>query len=91
MQVIYGDTDSIMVYTGSDNLAEVMKVGQAIKKEVRGKSVQCAPPVLMCNTLQNASGVLIWACDSVILQLFVDCTNISFVDICPQQTFNTSL
>jgi DNA polymerase elongation subunit (family B) len=35
-QVIYGDTDSIMVYTGSDSLAEVVKLGQQIKKEVRG-------------------------------------------------------
>jgi hypothetical protein len=34
-QVIYGDTDSIMVYTGSDNLAEVVKLGQQIKREVR--------------------------------------------------------
>lgn len=36
MQVIYGDTDSIMVYTGSDNLQEVVKLGQQIKREVRG-------------------------------------------------------
>lgn len=35
LQVIYGDTDSIMVYTGSDNLQEVVKLGQQIKKEVR--------------------------------------------------------
>jgi hypothetical protein len=35
LQVIYGDTDSIMVYTGSDNLAEVVKLGQQIKREVR--------------------------------------------------------
>ena len=35
-QVIYGDTDSIMVYTGSDNLQEVVKLGQQIKREVRG-------------------------------------------------------
>ena len=35
-QVIYGDTDSIMVYTGSENLAEVVKLGQQIKREVRG-------------------------------------------------------
>lgn len=34
-QVIYGDTDSIMVYTGSDNLQEVVKLGQQIKREVR--------------------------------------------------------
>lgn len=34
VQVIYGDTDSIMVYTGSDNLQEVVKLGQQIKKEV---------------------------------------------------------
>ncbi|PRW60975.1 DNA polymerase alpha catalytic subunit [Chlorella sorokiniana] len=33
-EVIYGDTDSIMVYTGSDNLQEVVKLGQQIKKEV---------------------------------------------------------
>lgn len=35
-QVIYGDTDSIMVYTGSENLQEVVKLGQQIKREVRG-------------------------------------------------------
>ncbi|KAI3432425.1 hypothetical protein D9Q98_003979 [Chlorella vulgaris] len=33
-EVIYGDTDSIMVYTGSDNLQKVVKLGQQIKKEV---------------------------------------------------------
>lgn len=33
-EVIYGDTDSIMVYTGSDNLQEVVKLGQQIKREV---------------------------------------------------------
>ena len=42
LQVIYGDTDSIMVYTGSDNLGEVVKLGQAIKKEVRC-AVMCCP------------------------------------------------
>ncbi len=34
LQVIYGDTDSIMVYTGSENLQEVVKLGQQIKREV---------------------------------------------------------
>ena len=34
-QVIYGDTDSIMVYTGSESLPDVIKLGQQIKKEVR--------------------------------------------------------
>lgn len=35
VQVIYGDTDSIMVYTSSENLQEVVKLGQQIKREVR--------------------------------------------------------
>lgn len=34
MDVIYGDTDSIMINTNSNNLAEVMQVGNAVKKEV---------------------------------------------------------
>lgn len=33
-EVIYGDTDSIMVYTSSENLQEVVKLGQQIKREV---------------------------------------------------------
>jgi DNA polymerase alpha subunit A len=33
-EVIYGDTDSIMVYTGSDSLAEVTALGGVIKREV---------------------------------------------------------
>lgn len=33
-EVVYGDTDSIMVYTGSDSVQEVMALGQTIKKEV---------------------------------------------------------
>lgn len=33
-QVIYGDTDSIMVYTASEDLGEVLRLGQVIKKEV---------------------------------------------------------
>eukprot|EP00808_Paulinella_micropora_P011422 g78076.t1 len=32
--VIYGDTDSIMVYTNSDKLDEVFRIGRDIKKEV---------------------------------------------------------
>ena len=36
MQVIYGDTDSIMVATASDSLPEVLKLGQQIKREVGG-------------------------------------------------------
>ena len=32
--VIYGDTDSIMINTNKDNLAEVHKVGQEVKREV---------------------------------------------------------
>lgn len=34
MDVIYGDTDSIMINTNSNNLQEVMSVGNAVKKEV---------------------------------------------------------
>lgn len=44
LQVIYGDTDSIMVYTGSDNLGEVVKLGQAIKKEVGHSSNDIRAP-----------------------------------------------
>jgi len=33
-EVIYGDTDSIMVYTGTADLDEVKKIGNTIKKEV---------------------------------------------------------
>lgn len=36
-EVIYGDTDSIMVYTATDNLEEVKKIGADIKKEVNKK------------------------------------------------------
>ena len=32
--VIYGDTDSIMINTNKDNLSEVHKVGQEVKREV---------------------------------------------------------
>ena len=32
--VIYGDTDSIMINTNKDNLKEVQKVGQELKREV---------------------------------------------------------
>ena len=33
-EVIYGDTDSIMINTGSTDLAEVKKIGNRVKKEV---------------------------------------------------------
>jgi len=33
-EIIYGDTDSIMINTGTDNLPDVWKMGQAVKKEV---------------------------------------------------------
>jgi len=36
-EVIYGDTDSIMVYTATDDLQEVKKIGNEIKKEVNKK------------------------------------------------------
>lgn len=34
MQVIYGDTDSIMIATGSTDIAEVMALGQRAKELV---------------------------------------------------------
>ena len=34
LDVIYGDTDSVMIYTGMDNLDEALKVGEAVKKQV---------------------------------------------------------
>jgi DNA polymerase alpha subunit A len=39
-EVIYGDTDSIMINTGMDDLRDVRKLGQAIKKEVN-KRYRC--------------------------------------------------
>lgn len=33
-EVIYGDTDSIMIHTGSTDLEAVMKLGHSIKREV---------------------------------------------------------
>ena len=33
-QVIYGDTDSIMISTGLSELSEVMKVGNTLKKDI---------------------------------------------------------
>ena len=37
LEVVYGDTDSIMVYTGSVDLDEVRKAGIRIKKEVNAR------------------------------------------------------
>jgi DNA polymerase alpha subunit A len=34
LDVIYGDTDSIMIYTGCDDLAKVKELGRKVKKEV---------------------------------------------------------
>ncbi len=34
LDVIYGDTDSVMIYTGLDNLDEALKLGETVKKEV---------------------------------------------------------
>lgn len=34
LEVIYGDTDSIMIHTGLDDIAAVHQVGQRVKKEV---------------------------------------------------------
>jgi DNA polymerase alpha subunit A len=36
-EVVYGDTDSIMINTNSNNLQEVMTVGTTVKKEVNKK------------------------------------------------------
>lgn len=33
-QVIYGDTDSIMIHTGLDNLAQAKEIGSKVKKEI---------------------------------------------------------
>ena len=33
-EVIYGDTDSIMIYTNSTDLAQVQDIGRKVKKEV---------------------------------------------------------
>jgi DNA polymerase alpha subunit A len=37
LEVIYGDTDSIMIYTASDDLAEVKALGQKLKAAVNKK------------------------------------------------------
>lgn len=37
LEVIYGDTDSIMIYTATDNLAEVKAMGQKLKVAVNKK------------------------------------------------------
>ena len=37
VQVIYGDTDSIMIYTNTDNLSEVKIMGQKLKAAVNKK------------------------------------------------------
>lgn len=34
VQVVYGDTDSIMINTGKTNIEEVIQLGMAVKKEV---------------------------------------------------------
>jgi len=34
LDVIYGDTDSVMVHTGSDDLEKAVALGRAIQKEV---------------------------------------------------------
>lgn len=34
MQVIYGDTDSIMIHTGLSDLNEAKKIGNALKKDI---------------------------------------------------------
>lgn len=37
LEVIYGDTDSIMIYTGTDDLTEVKRIGQNLKAAVNKK------------------------------------------------------
>lgn len=34
LQVIYGDTDSVMIHTGLDDLAQVKEIGNKMKREV---------------------------------------------------------
>lgn len=36
LEVIYGDTDSVMINTGVTDIAEVKKIGHAVKKEING-------------------------------------------------------
>ena len=40
MEVIYGDTDSVMVHSGSDDLGEARKMADTLKKEVN-KHYKC--------------------------------------------------
>ena len=40
MEVIYGDTDSIMVYSGTDDLKEAKKMADALKRETN-KHYRC--------------------------------------------------
>lgn len=63
--MIYGDTDSIMVYTGSDSLPDVIKLGQQIKKEVRqGWAGRSAAGSLLAHPLltPRPSGVVCACC-----------------------------
>lgn len=38
-QVIYGDTDSIMIHTGTDSLTAARELGARVKKEVNRRCV----------------------------------------------------
>ena len=39
-EVIYGDTDSVMIHSGTDNLAEARKMAEGLKREVN-KHYRC--------------------------------------------------
>lgn len=45
--VIYGDTDSIMIYTGKTDVREVKALGAAVKREVSGCVSGCISDLLL--------------------------------------------
>ena len=83
-QVVYGDTDSIMVHTGTDDLAAARALGAAIKREVRGLLCVC-----ICLCVCACVCVCGWAAPPALNLLLAAQRNIS--RSAPKPLFSTPL
>ena len=59
-QVIYGDTDSVMIYTGTDDVREARDLGGRIKKEVWMQRTECWK-VGNATKMQSVVGFIQWS------------------------------
>eukprot|EP00955_Chlamydomonas_euryale_P066762 359639-Chlamydomonas_euryale.AAC.3 len=64
-EVIYGDTDSIMINTGTDDVRAARELAARIKREVRARCQALAGRTFLCGQVLVWAGCFVWRMEQV--------------------------